>query len=137
MTMTSSRPYLLRAIFDWLVDNNCTPYIMVNTSLAGVTVPTRYIKNNQIVLNISPQAVRKLIINNKALEFYARFDEAIFHVYAPIKAILGIYAEENGRGMLFDEETDEEGEGGGDSSITPPEPTKPSGVKGSHLRVVK
>lgn len=106
--MTSSRPYLLRAFYEWIVDNNATPYVVVNADFPGAHVPLQYVENGRIVLNISPGAVRSLLIANDHVEFNARFSGAPFEVYAPIKAITAIYAKENGRGMVFKEEDDEE-----------------------------
>lgn len=113
--MTSSRPYLLRAIYEWLVDNQLTPYIMVDANIPHVTVPTRYIEEGKIVLNIEPQAVGALRMGNDAVEFDARFSGIAHHVYVPIRAVKAIYAFENGRGMVF---VDEEEDG-----TTPPSPT--------------
>ena len=106
--MTSSRPYLLRAFYEWIVDNNATPYVVVNADFPDAHVPLQYVENGRIVLNISPGAVRSLLIANDHVEFNARFGGAPFDVYAPIKAITAIYAKENGRGMVFKEEDDDE-----------------------------
>lgn len=114
--MTSSRPYLLRAFYEWIVDNNATPYVVVNADFPGAHVPLQYVENGRIVLNISPGAVRSLLIANDHVEFNARFGGAPFEVYTPIKAITAIYAKENGRGMVFKEEDDEE-----DDDTPPPE----------------
>lgn len=106
--MTSSRPYLLRAFYEWIVDNNATPYIVVNADFPDTHLPLQYVENSRIVLNIAPGAVRSLLIANDHVEFNARFSGAPFDVYAPIKAITAIYAKENGRGMVFKEEDDDE-----------------------------
>ena len=102
--MTSSRPYLLRAIYEWLLDNGMTPYIMVNAMMPEVQVPERYVENGSIVLNISPQAVGSFVMNNESLEFAARFSGIREQIFVPIKAVNAIYAYENGRGMVFSEE---------------------------------
>lgn len=112
--MTSSRPYLLRAFYEWIVDNSFTPYVVVNAEIEDTYIPQQFVENGRIVLNISPNAVRSLLIANDHIEFNARFGGAPFDVYAPIKAITAIYAKENGRGMVFKEEDDEE------SDETPP-----------------
>lgn len=104
MTMTSSRPYLLRALYEWILDNHCTPYVVVNANREDVQVPRSFVKDGQIVLNIAPTAVVGLKIDNEALEFNARFSGVAMQVFAPISAVLGIYARENGRGMIFDTE---------------------------------
>lgn len=109
--MTSTRPYLIRAFYDWIVDNNCTPHLVVNAAVDHVQVPREYVDNGQIVLNVSISAVQGLILGDQAIEFQARFGGKIFKVYAPITSILAIYAKENGRGMVFAEEpieTDDE-----------------------------
>ena len=104
MTMTSSRPYMIRAIYEWVVDNDCTPYILVNALFDGVQVPQQYVKDGQIVLNISPSAVVALDVGNDELGFRGRFAGVAQDIRAPIAAVLGIYARENGQGMLFDAE---------------------------------
>lgn len=102
MTMTTHRPYMIRALHEWILDNNCTPYILVNAFAEGVEVPQDYVKDGQIVLNISPRAIRTLAISNAAIEFEGRFGGIPNKVYVPIQAVLGIYARENGQGMMFD-----------------------------------
>lgn len=106
--MTPSRPYLLRAFYEWIVDNDATPYIVVNAELPGVNVPQDYIENGKIVLNIAPDAVRALSLANDHVEFNARFVGVPHDIYVPMRAISAIYAKENGRGMVFknDEEDD-------------------------------
>ncbi len=118
--MTSTRPYLIRAFYDWIVDNDCNPYIVINANMEGVNVPEEYIEAGQIVLNIAVSAVNGLVLGDHAIEFQARFGGKIRQVYAPIGAIVAIYAKENGRGMVFAEEEEEEG-----SPPLPP-PTGPS-----------
>lgn len=113
MTMNSSRPYLARALYEWIVDNGCTPYVVVNANRDDVQVPRAHIKDGQIVLNIAPTAVVGLKIGNDALEFSARFGGVAMQIYAPMSAVLGIYARENGQGMIFEPE---------DTSPTPPSP---------------
>ena len=102
--MSSSRPYLIRAFYEWILDNNCTPYILVNAGWVGVDVPEEHIKDGQIVLNISPTAVQNLLIDNEAISFDGRFSGMPRQIYAPIPAIMGIYARENGQGMVFEPE---------------------------------
>jgi stringent starvation protein B len=102
--MTTHRPYLVRALNEWILDNDCTPYILVNAYEKGVEVPQNYVKDGQIVLNISPIAVQGLVITNAGIEFNGRFGGIPTHVYVPTSAVLGIYAKENGQGMIFDRE---------------------------------
>lgn len=119
--MTSTRPYLIRAFYDWIVDNDCNPYIVINANMEGVNVPEEYIEAGQIVLNIAVSAVNGLVLGDHAIEFQARFGGKIRQVHAPIGAIVAIYAKENGRGMVFAEE--EEEEGGTPPSPAPTSPT--------------
>ncbi len=104
--MTSSRPYLLRAIYEWLVDNQLTPYIMVDAMMPGVEVPERFVQDGKIILNIESHAVSQLRMGNEAIEFNARFSGISHHVFIPIQAAKAIYAFENGRGMVFNEDED-------------------------------
>lgn len=99
--MTPSRPYLVRALQEWMVDNNFTPYIVVDAGVQGVQVPQDFVSDGQIILNISPSAVRGLIVSNDAIDFNARFGGVPMRVYVPIVAVLAIYARENGQGMVF------------------------------------
>ena len=104
MSMTSSRPYIMRALYEWILDNECTPYVLVNAMAADVEVPQQYVKDGQIVLNISPLSVVDLVIDNTAMRFNGRFGGMATDVYVPTAAVVGIYARENGQGMVFDEE---------------------------------
>ena len=106
--MTSNKPYFVRALFDWIVDNEATPYLLVNAYAADVEVPTDFVKDGQIVLNIAPEAVRDFSFDNNCLSFNARFGGVPTSVFVPMSAVLGIYAKENGQGMMFDLEEVEE-----------------------------
>lgn len=144
--MTSTRPYLIRAFYEWIVNNNCTPHIVVNALFFGVDVPKEYVEGGQIVLNVSMSAVQGLLLGDQAIEFQARFGGQARKIYAPMGSILAIYAKENGRGMVFAEE---EIEGDEDPLLpAPPDPKnekdKDGGGKGGkkgggrgHLTVVK
>lgn len=143
MSMTSHRPYLVRALNEWILENNCTPYILVNAFEAGVLVPQSFVKDGQIVLNISPVAVQGLVISNDGIEFNGRFGGIPTRVYVPTAAILGIYAKENGQGMIFEIEN-----GNGPRPEPPPErkpraapKAAPGGTKGKggrpSLKIVK
>ena len=129
--MTSSRPYLIRALYEWIVDNEMTPYIVVDSSADGLVVPTQYVQDGQIVLNISPRAVEKLELTNTHIAFSARFGGAALNVWVPPKAVLAIYARENGEGMMFRE--------GGNDEGGPPSPDAPAGPasRKPRLRVVR
>ncbi len=135
--MNSSVPYLIRAINEWILDNDCTPYLIVDATMDDVSVPMEYVKDGQIVLNISPSAIRNLSISSEFVMFSGRFSGIAHEIYAPIGAVMGIIAKENGEGMWFPrEETD--------PSDTPPEgqppspPSEPPSEKGPPtLKVVK
>ena len=137
--MTSSRPYLLRAIYEWIVDNGCTPHVMVNATMSGVRVPVNYVKDGQIVLNVAPSAVSGLVMDAQALSCSARFGGLPQQLYVPVAAIAGIYARENGRGMMFEAEPepqppgddDPKTEGGKGAGKAPERSNRPA------LKVVK
>jgi len=110
MSMTSSRPYLVRALYEWIVDNGCTPYIMVDATQEGVMVPQDYVnQEGQVVLNISPSAVKDYFIDNEGLAFSTRFGGVPTDIYVTCAAILGIYAKENQQGMIFDPQAEPQG----------------------------
>lgn len=137
--MNSSRPYLIRALYEWIVDNDCTPHLLVNAEYPGVKVPPGFVSDGQIVLNVSPSAVRELAINNDAVSFEGRFGGVAHSLFVPSPAVLAIYARENGQGMVFDleppvaqsdiEDVEEE------QSPPDDEPPRPSGRPS--LKVVK
>lgn len=142
--MSSNRPYLLRAIYDWISDNNLTPYMLVDATRSGVRVPAHVIKNGQVVLNLAMRAVANLDLGNEWISFQARFSGVSHSIQIPVPAVLALYAQENGQGMMFPADEEEGGEQAGDTPPSPPEPEPPSGDGdkpkkggGSHLRVVK
>lgn len=102
--MLSNRPYLLRAFYQWIVDSNCNPILVIDANHPKAKVPVEYIENGEVVFNISPSAIRDLKMLNDLVEFKASFSGVIHFVSAPIKAILAVYAEENGEGIYFDAE---------------------------------
>ena len=125
--MSSSRPYLMRAIYEWIVDNNLTPYLLVNAADPDVQVPVEHVNNGKIILNIAPDAVQNLDMAGNEISFNARFSGNPTHVFLPISAALAIYARENGRGMVFNDEDD-----------TPPDPEKEKDKSSApNLRIVK
>ena len=128
--MTSNRPYLIRAIHAWVVDNDCTPYLLVDALQPGVEVPDEHVEEGRIVLNISPLASEQLVLGDEAIEFHARFGGRPMVVHVPIAAVLAIYARENGQGMMFPPE-----EGGGGDEPPPDKPTRGAGRPA--LKVVK
>ncbi|RJQ47577.1 MAG: ClpXP protease specificity-enhancing factor [Gammaproteobacteria bacterium] len=102
--MTPSRPYLLRAMYDWISDNGLTPHILVNAAESGVQVPHQHVQDGKIILNVNAQAARHLRIGNDRVEMEARFGGVATPVSVPLNAVLAIYARENGQGMVFNEE---------------------------------
>ncbi|PTQ89885.1 ClpXP protease specificity-enhancing factor [Agitococcus lubricus] len=100
--MTPSRPYLVRAMYEWLVDNNATPYLLLDATHPQVRVPIQHIKDGKIVLNIAPHAVKDFFVRNEDISFSARFGGVPMAIYAPMVAVLAVYARENGQGMFFD-----------------------------------
>jgi stringent starvation protein B len=132
--MTSSRPYLIRAFYDWIVDNGLTPHLLVDATAPGVVVPEGHAQDGRIILNVSPTAVRGLELGTELIGFHARFSGADMAVRLPPRAVLAVYARENGRGMLFPEGDEQGSASGGDKE---PEPTGPSGGGRPSLKVVK
>lgn len=128
--MTPSRPYLFRAINEWLLDNGMTPYILVDVTVENTYVPQHFVQNDEIILNISPSSVQNLSIDNAGIAFNARFQGQPFDIYVPMQAVQSIYAKENGQGTVFAEED------GFPSPDDDPEPPKPQ-KKRPQLRVVK
>ncbi|MDN3555622.1 ClpXP protease specificity-enhancing factor [Halomonas maura] len=102
--MQSSRPYIARALYQWLLDNELTPYIVVDAEQPGVEVPRQFVQNGQIVLNLGVTAVRDLSLENEAIVFSARFGGQPMQVMVPMEALIAIYARENGVGMVFGHE---------------------------------
>ena len=101
--MTPNQPYLMRALHEWILDNELTPNILVNAELPNVQVPLQSVQDGQIVLNISPQAITSLLMDNEAVSFSARFSGVVESIYIPTYAIKAIYASENGQGLVFPE----------------------------------
>jgi stringent starvation protein B len=107
--MTSNRPYLLRAVYDWITDNGFTPYILVDAARPGVRVPAAAIRDGKVVLNIAMRAVANLELGNDRVRCMARFGGVSQPLDVPVSAVLAIYAQENGQGMMFPEEQDDLG----------------------------
>jgi stringent starvation protein B len=127
--MTSNRPYLIRAMYDWISDNSLTPYLLVDARMQGVRVPAGSVKDGQIVLNIAGRAVAQLELGNERIRFFARFSGVSQEVEVPVQAVLAVYAQENGQGMMFPAEP---------AGKPPSEPDpEPAPRKGPQLRVVK
>ena len=133
-SMTSNRPYLLRALYEWIGDNDMTPHLLVDATSEGVVVPKPAVKDGRVVLNIAARAVAGLEMGNRELRFKARFGGVSHTVVVPMAAILAIYAQETGQGMMLPED------GGAlpaDPPADAPEPPEDGPKRGGHLRVVK
>lgn len=125
--MNSSRPYLMRAMYEWIVDNDLTPYLLVNAGEPGVEVPVEHVNNGKIILNVDPSAVQDLDMSGTDVSFSARFSGKPTQIYVPVSAALAIYARENGRGMVFN-----------DDDESPPDPVGGKGKPNTpNLRIVK
>ncbi len=105
--MLSNRPYLLRAFYQWIVDSRCTPILVLDADYPRVNVPAEFVEAGEIVLNVSPSAVLDLKISNNLVEFRASFSGVSHLISAPVGAVLGLYAEENGEGLFLDAEEDQ------------------------------
>jgi len=149
-TMSSQRPYLLRALYEWIVDNGMTPHVLVDARQPGVRVPAHVVQDGQVVLNIAARAVAQLQMDNDALRFSARFGGVPYSVVVPMAAVMAIYARETGQGMAFPPEIgggmfSEAGEDAApeatlddDTDPTPPDAgPEPSPRRGGHLRIIK
>lgn len=132
-TMTNSRPYLIRAIYEWICDNNCTPYLYANTAVKNVLLPEHLLVENPLILNVAPSACNNLLMDNEGVSFQARFSGRVFDIYLPIDAVIAIVARENGQGMTFEmppvgtdapEEESITAEDAADNSQSQSDPTK-------------
>lgn len=133
--MSSTRPYLLRALYQWILDNGMTPYMLVDAAADGVMVPPQAVKDGRVVLNLAPRAVSGLVLGNDDIRLTTRFSGVSQQVHVPIAAALAIYARENGQGMMFAAE-----DGAGNPPPPPPDgapsPDRPPRAA-PHLRVIK
>jgi len=129
----SKRPYLIRAMHEWMGDNGHTPHIVIDASVEGVTVPTEHIKDGKIILNVSNSAAHNLKLTNAGVSFRARFSGVPFDVWVPVSSVMGIYAKETGQGMIFSHGTEQP------EPPDDPEEKEKEKLKGgrSHLKVVK
>jgi len=132
--MTSNRPYLLRALYEWIGDNQMTPHLLVDAGGEGVQVPASAIKEGRVILNIAPRAVTQFDIGLREVRFLARFGGVSQSVRVPLAAVIAIYAQETGQGMMLPE----------DGAALPPEdPPETAGPgsdgpkRGAHLRIIK
>jgi stringent starvation protein B len=145
--MKARRPYLLRAIHEWITDSLCTPHIVVDAGMAGVEVPRQFVQDGKIVLNVSWTATANLRMTNDDVSFSGRFGGSSMSVHVPIGAVLAIYARETGQGMIFaDDDVDPEppaAKGDPASKSTAPDddqgpkPTSPADIRRARFKVVK
>ena len=133
--MTPNSPYLIRGLYEWILDNGMTPHLLVNANHPKAQVPLGFVQEGRIVLNICPTAVHGLVLGNERIAFGARFGGVSTEVSFPPQAVLGIYARENGRGMLFPEDELADDAEGEVTDAEPEPPTTPR-VRPS-LKVVK
>ncbi|OQX30409.1 MAG: ClpXP protease specificity-enhancing factor [Candidatus Sedimenticola endophacoides] len=127
--LSSNRPYLIRALYEWLLDNDLTPHLLVDVEHAGVRVPEGFAEEGRMVLNISPSAVRGLELGNDLIHFNARFGGSPMDIFVPPGAVLGIYARENGHGMLFPDDIPEDSDEGPDGDPDPQPPRERPSLK--------
>jgi stringent starvation protein B len=125
--MTPLKPYLIRSIYEWIIDNNLTPHLLVDADNCDAILPQEFIEDGKIVLNIRPEAIQGLSLGNENIEFDARFSGKPMHIATPVTAVMAIYAKENGKGMIFDHEDNDGNE--------PPPEKKPAAKP--NLRIVK
>lgn len=156
MAIKSRRPYLVRAIYEWAVENSLTPYVVVAADYPGVAVPRQHVQDNRITLNLSPMAVQTLHLDQEPMWFSARFGGRAFDVIMPSGAILAVFARENGEGMIFGDvepavdsatgitasaapnaDTPDTNGTGGSNGPSDPKPNSPKPRSRSHLTVVK
>jgi len=136
-SMTSSQPYLIRAIYDWVIDNGFTPYLLVNAENDYAMIPRDYVEDGKIVLNINPSAISDLQLGNDYIMFNARFSGKAMEVSVPIVAVLAIYARENGQGMMFDENNTNLPPTPPENTTPPEQPQPPKKSQKPQLKVVK
>jgi stringent starvation protein B len=125
--MTSNRPYLLRALYEWITDNGLTPHVLVDASYDGVEVPDHAVAQGKVVLNIADSATEHLQLENETILFKARFSGQPYNIKLPMAAVIAIYARENGQGMMFAQ----------DDTPPPPVDGPDDSPPRSHLKVVK
>jgi stringent starvation protein B len=129
MELSSTKPYFIRALYEWMLENRLTPHLVVNAETQGVEVPTQYVEDGKIVLNVAPSAARDLHIGNEWLSFKARFRGTAFDICLPVQAVEAIYAKETNSGMAFcSDET---------LLHDPIEPPRPKRGKRPQLKVIK
>ena len=145
VSMSSNRPYMLRAMYDWINDNDMSPYLLVNAKVPGVRVPAHVVADGQVVLNVAARAVGVLDLGNEWIRFEARFSGVSHRIEVPIGALLAVYAKESGQGMMFPAEDGAAVAAGAAADGSQDrvadkdagEGAKPQPKRGAHLRVIK
>ncbi len=151
MPALPKRPYFLRALYDWIVDSGLTPYLLVSADSDAVQVPREYVSEGKIVLNVSPEAIRDLVLGDESVSFSGRFGGRPFPIAIPLASVQAIYAKETGEGMMFEPEYDgatADNQGPDDEPPSDPSPGSPSDTPpdappekappgGGHLKVIK
>lgn len=132
--MRTNKPYLIRAFYEWIVDNGCTPFLMVNALSPHCKVPGEFVQNGEITFNISTDAIRDLKLGNDAIEFRASFSGIVHVIFVPIHAVLAVYAQENNEGMFFDYDEDE---AAGWEGVSTDSSAKTSEKGRGHLKLVE
>lgn len=135
--MSSNRPYLIRAIYEWIDDNGMSPYLLVDAQAPGVRVPASAIHDGKVVLNVAARAISQLEIGNESIHFLARFGGVSQSIEVPVAAVQAIYAQETGQGMMMPPETSTQSFADVDTGDEPETPPEPPPKRGAHLRVVK
>jgi stringent starvation protein B len=128
--MTELKPYLIRSIYEWIVDNNLTPYLQVDATHSAAVLPMQFVQDGKIILNLRPLAVEALCLGNDVIEFNTRFSGKSTYVNAPVAAVMAIYAKENGKGMVFEVDYSQ-------NDIPPTPPTAPPKKEKPKLHVLK
>ncbi len=137
-SMTSNRPYLIRAMYEWIGDNGMTPYLLVDAGMPGVRVPPSAIRDGKVVFNVAPRAVSHLEMGNQSIHFFARFDGVSQSIEFPVGAVQAIYAQETGQGMMMPSEAvDPQAEAESPEADTAQEASPEPPKRGAHLRVIK
>lgn len=135
--MRSNKPYLIRAFYEWIIDNGCTPFLMVNAFSPNCKVPVDFIQNGEITFNILPEAIRELKLGNDAVEFRASFSGIVHVIFIPISAVLAVYAQENGQGMFFDYDEEDEGNAEWGNAPIPQNQAEKKDKSQRHLKLVE
>lgn len=130
--MTPLKPYLVRALYEWIIDNDLTPYLLVDAERPEVVVPRQYVQDGKIILNLKPQAISALSLGDRRIAFSARFGGTPMQLDIPVTAVLALYAKETGKGMVFEPEEEHD-------DTPPPEPSPPvqPKAKAPFLKIVK